>query len=92
MDKTIGPAVFRSNTHTTISINRFFNGLQVNGGVFDRNFTKSLIIRDFDNVLKNPFRYVDLFLLHTLLSQKNSENRHARPVTEGPKSRCNTPH
>ena len=45
------------------------NGLQVNGGVFDRDFTKSLIIRDFD-VLKNPFRYVDLFLLHTLLSKK----------------------
>ena len=68
------------------------NGLQVNGGgVFDRDFTKSLIIRDFDDVLKNPFRYVDLFLLHTLLSKKNSENGHARPVTEGPKLRCNTP-
>ena len=38
------------------------NGLQVNGGGFDRDFTKSLIIRDFDDVLKNPFRYVDLFL------------------------------
>ena len=37
------------------------NGLQVNrGGVFDREFTKSLIIRDFDDVLKNPFRYVHL--------------------------------
>ena len=54
-------------------------------------FTKSLIIRDFDDVLKNPFRYVDLFLLHTLLSKKFSENRHARPVAEGPKLRCNTP-
>ena len=44
------------------------NGLQVNGGrgAFDRDFTKSSIIRDFDDVLKNPFRYVDLFLLHTL--------------------------
>ena len=52
--------------------------------MFDRDFTKSLIIRDFDDVLKNPFRYVDLFLLHTLLSKKNSENRHARPVKEGP--------
>jgi len=40
------------------------------GGVFDRDFTRSLIIRDFDDVLKNPFRYVDLFLLHTLLSKK----------------------
>ena len=30
-----------------------FNGLQVNGGgVFDRDFIKSLIIRDFDDVLK----------------------------------------
>ena len=46
------------------------NGLQVNGGVFDRDFTKSLIIRDFDGVLKNPIRYVNLFLLHTLLSKK----------------------
>jgi len=47
------------------------------GGVFDRDFTKSLIIRDFDDVLKNPFRYVDLFLLHILLSKKISENHHA---------------
>ena len=48
--------------------NNLLKGLQVNGGrVFDRKFTKSLIIRDFDDVLKNPFRYVDLFLLHTLL-------------------------
>ena len=48
------------------------NGLQVNGarGVFDRELTKSLIIRNFDDVLKNPFRYVDLFLLLTLLSKK----------------------
>ena len=61
------------------------------GGVFDREFSKNLIIRDFDDVLKNPFRYVDLFLLHTLLSKKISESRHARPVTEGPKLRCNPP-
>ena len=50
-----------------------FNGLQVNmggGRAFDRKFTKSLMIRDFDDVLKNPFRYVHLFLLHTLLSKK----------------------
>ena len=44
------------------------NGLQVNGGgVLYRKFTKSLIFHNFDDVLKNPFRYVDLFLLHTLL-------------------------
>ena len=50
---------------------RYINGLQVNrGGGVDREFTKSLIIRDFDDVLENPFRYVDLFLLHTLLSKK----------------------
>ena len=60
-------------------------------GLFDREFTKSLIIRNFDDVLKNPFRYVDPFLLQTLLLKKISENRHARPVTEGPKLRCNTP-
>ena len=46
-----------------------FNGLQVKG-VFDREFTKSLIFRDFDDALKNPFRYVHRFLLHTLLSKK----------------------
>ena len=47
-------------------------GLQVNGGrgVFERHFTKNLMIRDLDDVLKNPFRYVHLFLLHTLLSKK----------------------
>ena len=39
------------------------------GGVY-REFTKSLIFRDFDDALKNPFRYVHLFLLHTLLSKK----------------------
>ena len=58
--------------------NNLLNGLQVNGGeVFDREFTKSLIIRNFDDALKNPFRFVNLFLLHTLLSKKISENRHA---------------
>ena len=36
------------------------------GGLFDREFTNSLIIRDFDDVLKNPFRYVHLFLINTL--------------------------
>ena len=50
---------------------KIINGLQEKGvGVFDREFTKSLIIRDFDDVLKNPCRYVHLFLLHTLLSKK----------------------
>ena len=42
----------------------------VRWGVFDREFSKSLIIRDFDDVLKSPIRYVDLFLLHTSLSKK----------------------
>ena len=51
------------------------------GGVFDREFTKSLIIRDFDDVLKNPFTYVHVFLLHTLSSKKISSS----------KLRCNTP-
>ena len=72
--------------HTSSCSLYCINGLQVNGGgVFDREFTKILIIRDFDDVLKNPFRYVHLFLLHTLLSKKNFENRHARPVTRGSK-------
>ena len=44
-------------------------------GVFDRDFTKSLIIRDFDDFLKNPFRYVHLYLLHTLLSPCMTCNR-----------------
>ena len=52
----------------TTDIRSTVNGLQVNrGGVFDRVFTESLIIRDFDDTLKNPYRYVNLFLLHTLL-------------------------
>ena len=49
------------------SLKHRLNALQVNGGMFDRRFTKSLIIRDFDDALKNPIRYVDLFLLQTLL-------------------------
>ena len=61
-------------------------------GLFDRKFTKGLIFRDFVDALKNPFRYVHLFLLYTLLSKKISENCHAWPVTEGPKLRCYIPH
>ena len=41
------------------------NALQENGGVLYRDFTKSLTFPDFD-VLKNPYRYVHLFLSHTL--------------------------
>ena len=45
------------NRHTMDIYRLYINGLQVNGGgVFDREFTKSLIIRDFDDVLQNPFR------------------------------------
>ena len=48
-----------------------FNGLHVNGGgVFDREFAKSLTIRKFGDVLKNPFTYVHRFVLHTLSSKK----------------------
>ena len=46
-------------------------------GVQYEEFTKSLIFRGFDDVLKNPFRYVHLFQLLTLLSKENIENRHA---------------
>ena len=39
--------------HLKRAILETFNGLQVNeGGVFDREITKSLIIRHFDDVLK----------------------------------------
>ena len=63
-----------------MKVNRIFlwrpiNGLQVNG--FNREFTKSFMIRDFDDVLKNPLRYVHLFLLHKSLSRQISENRQA---------------
>ena len=58
-------------------IETLVNGLQVKGGLFGREFTKSLMFRDFDDVLENSFRYVHLFLLHTLLSKKIAENRHA---------------
>ena len=43
--------------------------------VFDGEFTKSLT-RNFSDVLKNSFRYVHRFLLHTLSSKQISENRH----------------
>ena len=36
-------------------------------------YTKSLIFRDFDDASKHPLRYVDLFLLLTLLSKRISE-------------------
>ena len=55
------------------------------GGMFDREFTKSLIIRDFDYVLKNPFRYVDLFLLHTLLSKINFRKLSCKTCNNGSK-------
>ena len=76
-----------------IKLGRILNGLQVNGGrgVFDREFTKSLIFRDFDDVFKHPFRYMHLFLLLTLLSTNFFENRHALPVTETSKLWCYTP-
>ena len=32
-----------------------------------------------------------IFSYHTHYYKKNAENRHARPVTEGPKLRCYTP-
>ena len=41
------------------------------GWVLYRKFTKSLIFCDVGDVLKNPFRYVRLFLLLTLLLKKN---------------------
>ena len=44
--------------------------------MFDREFTKSLRIRDFDDVLKTLFKYAHLFLLHTISSKKISENHH----------------
>ena len=53
--------------------------------MFDREFTKSLIIRDFDDVLKNPFRYVHLFILHTLLSKKNFQKSPCMTCNRGSK-------
>ena len=40
------------------------------GKVQYRKFTKSLIFHNFDDALKNPFRYVHLFLLQILLSKE----------------------
>ena len=34
---------------------------------------KSLTFRDFDDALNNPFRYVQLFLLNTILSKQIPE-------------------
>ena len=59
------------------NFNAGINGLQVNWGMWYRKFTKRLIFRDFDDVLKNPFGFVHLFLLLTLLSKNIFENRHA---------------
>ena len=86
---TVKNKYFKHSQRCNAVLLKWFTGKW--GRVFDRDFTKSLIIRDFDDVLKNPFRYVDLFLLHTLLSKEISKNRHARPVTEGSKLRYNTP-
>ena len=41
-------------------------------GVFDRDFTKSLIIRDFDDVLKNPFRSFPITFIKILKKSKNT--------------------
>ena len=41
---------------------KMVNDLQKNG-VWYREFAKRLIFRDFEGVLKDPFRYVYLFLL-----------------------------
>ena len=47
-----------------------FNGLQVNEGssTASLEFIKSLLFRDFDDVLKDLYRYVHIFLLFKLLS------------------------
>ena len=42
--------------------------------MFDREFTKSLIIRDFDHVLENPFP------IRHIIIKKIAENRHAWPI------------
>ena len=44
-----------------------------------------MIFRDFDDVLKNPFRYVDLFLLHTLLSKKKFQKSPCKTCNRGSK-------
>ena len=46
------------------------------GGMYYREFTRSFIFRDFKYILKDPPRYVYLFLLLTLLSTKKIKNRH----------------
>ena len=61
-----------------------FNVLQVNLGIQYRDFTKSLIFPDFDDVLKHPFGYVHLFLLIALLSKKKIQN--------SPCMMCNRPY
>ena len=55
-----------------------------------REFTKSLIFCDFDDILKEPIRYVHLLLLLAVLS-KNFKNFHAWHVTEDPKLGCYNP-
>ena len=62
--------------YTFEEISQWFTGKQGEGGLY-REFTKSFIFRNFDDVLKNPFEYVHLFLLPTLLPKKIYENHHA---------------
>ena len=47
------------------------------GKVQYRKFTKSLIFHNFDDALKNPFRYVHLFSITDIIIKRNSENCHA---------------
>ena len=60
-------------TRFLAKILRVLNGLQVNVGLWNCEFAKSLIFCNFDDVLKQPFRYVHLVSITYIIIK----NRHA---------------
>ena len=67
------------STKNSLIRNQSLNDLQVNEGCSIASLLLSLIFHDFGDVLKDPFRYVHLFQLYTLLQKKT------RQVYNGPR-------
>ena len=61
------------------------------GGVFHRQVTKIWNLRDFENISKNPYRYVRLFPFPTLWKKKIKKSGLRPAVVGGLKVRPNTP-
>ena len=60
--------------------------------MFDLEFTESLIIRDFDDLLKNPYRYVQIFSYYTHCYQnKNFRKSQCKTCNRGSKVAVHPP-